>query len=53
MAGENKNYQTENKTKSIEQLKKTISEVRYGTVSAVIQDGKIVQIEKNEKIRLV
>ena len=26
--------------------------VRFGSVSVIIQDGKIVQIEKNEKMRL-
>lgn len=33
-------------------LKKTLSEVKYGTVTLVIQDGVLVQIEKNEKFRL-
>lgn len=29
-----------------------IRTVRYGTVTIVIQDGKIVQLEKHEKLRL-
>ena len=29
-----------------------IESVRFGSVSVIIQDGKIVQIEKNEKMRL-
>ncbi len=29
-----------------------ISSVRYGTVQIVIQDGRVVQIEKTERIRL-
>jgi hypothetical protein len=29
-----------------------IESVRYGSVLILIQDGKIMQIEKNEKIRL-
>ncbi|MFV0529361.1 MAG: YezD family protein [Lachnospiraceae bacterium] len=29
-----------------------ISSIKYGFVTVVIQDGKIVQIEKNEKERL-
>jgi len=33
-------------------IKEMIETIKYGTVSVVIQDGKIVQIEKNEKIRL-
>nr|WP_245331539.1 YezD family protein [Clostridium algifaecis] len=27
--------------------------IRYGSVTLVIQDGKVVQIEKSEKVRLV
>ena len=26
--------------------------IRYGTITLVFQDGKMVQIEKNEKMRL-
>lgn len=26
--------------------------IRFGTVTLVIQDGRIIQIEKNEKIRI-
>ncbi len=26
--------------------------IQYGSVSVIIQDGKIMQIEKNEKIRM-
>lgn len=36
----------------IEKLKDTLTSVKYGTVTLVIQDGHVVQIEKNEKIRL-
>ena len=34
-------------------IKEMIESVKYGTISVIIQDGKIVQIEKNEKIRFV
>lgn len=43
----NTNYSTE-----IENLIKIIQSVQYGSVTVVIQDSKIVQIEKNEKLRL-
>jgi Uncharacterized small protein len=36
-----------------EKLIKYIQDIRYGSVVVVIQDGKIVQIEKNEKVRFV
>lgn len=28
-----------------------IQETKYGSVTIIIQDGKIIQIEKNEKVR--
>ncbi|KNF08639.1 hypothetical protein CLPU_6c01250 [Gottschalkia purinilytica] len=37
---------------SLEKLVKVIDSISYGSVTAVIQEGKIVQIEKNEKVRL-
>ena len=33
-------------------LPEYIESIRYGSVLILIQDGKIMQIEKNEKIRL-
>ena len=36
-----------------EKLDRYIKEIRFGSVVVVIQDGKIVQIEKNEKERFV
>lgn len=35
----------------IETIKSYISSIRYGSVNIIIQDGRIVQIDKNEKIR--
>ncbi len=32
-------------------LAQYIKEIQYGSVTAIIQDGKIVQIEKSEKVR--
>jgi hypothetical protein len=29
-----------------------INDIRYGSVTVIIQDGHVLQIEKNEKIRL-
>ena len=37
---------------TIGKIKETVGSVNYGTVTLVIQDGHVVQIEKNEKIRL-
>ncbi len=32
-------------------IRDALKEIRYGTVSLVIQDGKVIQIDKSEKIR--
>lgn len=42
----------ENLTLTLEQLKKMLSSMNYGSVTLVVQDNIVVQIEKNEKIRL-
>lgn len=31
---------------------KMVEEVQYGMVSIVVQDGKVVQIEQNKKVRI-
>jgi hypothetical protein len=36
----------------LEQIIAYINDIRYGSVTVVIQDGHVLQIEKNEKIRL-
>lgn len=35
-----------------ERIARVISELRYGTVEITIHDGRVVQIERTEKIRL-
>lgn len=34
-------------------LMQYIKEIRYGSIQIIIQDGKIIQIEKNEKVRFL
>ncbi|HEX9063173.1 MAG TPA: YezD family protein [Clostridia bacterium] len=36
----------------IEKLIELINTVNYGSITVTIQEGKIVQIEKSEKLRL-
>ena len=38
--------------KTLELIKTLIMEVKYGNVVIVVQDGKIVQIDKTEKYRV-
>ena len=33
-------------------LLKLLENMRYGSITLVVQDGKVIQIEKNEKMRL-
>ncbi|MDY2812404.1 MAG: YezD family protein [Dorea sp.] len=36
----------------LEKIKEFIEEIRFGSVTVIVQDGKVVQIEKHEKVRL-
>ena len=39
--------------KELERLvRDTLQSIRFGTVTLVIQDGRVIQVDKNEKIRL-
>lgn len=29
-----------------------VNTISYGTIKIIVQDGKVIQLEKNEKIRL-
>ncbi|WP_438823812.1 YezD family protein [Bacillus sp. JJ675] len=33
-------------------MKDMLKDMSYGSITFVVQDGKVIQIEKNEKIRL-
>jgi hypothetical protein len=37
---------------ALERLFEYLREVKYGTVTIILQDGKVVQIDKLEKLRL-
>ena len=42
----------ENIELTMENVKKLVNSIQYGSITLVIQDNYVVQIEKNEKIRL-
>lgn len=42
----------EHQPDAIKKLRDLLADLRYGSVTLVIQDGKILQIDKNEKFRL-
>ena len=36
----------------LEEIQQAVKSVRFGVVQLIIQDGRVVQIDKTEKIRL-
>ena len=36
----------------IQKIQEAVRDIRYGTVTLVIQDGRLIQIDRSEKIRL-
>lgn len=42
----------ENRKMALQNIEQMIDSIHYGTITIVIQDHHVVQIEKNEKIRL-
>nr|WP_191269381.1 YezD family protein [Neobacillus kokaensis] len=42
----------ENKEELLAHLEKMLESLKFGSITLVVQDGRIVQIEKNEKVRL-
>ncbi len=33
-------------------IREALAAIRYGTVTLVVQDGRVIQLDKSEKIRL-
>lgn len=48
----NENEKSRTSKKEIEKILSFIESIEYGSVSIYIQNGKIVQIEKNEKVKM-
>lgn len=40
------------KKELFEHLENMLKTLKFGSITLVVQDGRIVQIEKNEKVRL-
>jgi hypothetical protein len=38
--------------KKIKEILKMVEQIKYGSITLIIQDGVIVQVDKNEKIRM-
>ena len=46
-----KHSQTKSKTEIADQISAILQGIRFGSVEIVIHDGKVVQIERKEKLR--
>jgi hypothetical protein len=45
--------QTGNWSRELEvKIREALNDIRFGTITLVIQDGQVIQIDKSEKIRL-
>ncbi len=33
-------------------VRDSLQSIRFGTITLVVQDGRVIQVEKNEKIRI-
>ncbi|MDQ0217649.1 hypothetical protein J2S21_000738 [Peribacillus cavernae] len=38
--------------KIADQLQEMLDSIKFGSITLVIQDGKIIQVEKHEKVRI-
>lgn len=42
---------TKVRDEDLKRIEEYIESIRFGSVTIIVQDGKIVQVEKNEKLR--
>jgi hypothetical protein len=40
-------------TQALESIRDALNGLRFGTVSVIVQDGVVVQVERTEKLRLL
>jgi hypothetical protein len=36
----------------MEKIKLMLDDMKFGSITLIVQDGKVIQLEKNEKVRL-
>ena len=44
--------QVNDREELLRHIDKMLEKLQFGSITLVVQDGKVIQIEKNEKIRL-
>ncbi len=37
---------------NLKKIAEMIKDIRYGSITVIVQDGKVIQIDKTEKIRI-
>jgi hypothetical protein len=52
MADKIKGIKKSNDNLPLDMISKLVGGIKFGTVTVIIQDGKVIQIESNEKFRL-
>ena len=45
-------YVSREKEKYLDEVRQIVEEIKYGSVTLIIQGGKVIQIDKTEKIRI-
>jgi len=43
----------EEKSDAVERIREALRGLRFGTVTAIVHEGVVVQVERTEKLRLV
>ena len=52
MSHEAKRNKENNLEEALTEVRRLVGEITYGSVTLVVQDGVVVQIERQEKIRI-
>lgn len=52
MGEDGKKRETGLSEENIRTVQELLSNLKFGSITLVVQDGKIIQIEKHEKVRL-
>ncbi len=52
MRSEEKQSREETLEKALREARRMLGEIKYGSVTLVVQDSVVVQIERQEKLRL-
>lgn len=46
------NNETALSAENLQTLEKMLSDMKFGSITIIVQDGKIIQIDKTEKVRV-